>query len=701
MTRSSCGWAQRLLTCAILALLLAGISAVPARATLAPTPYMGWNTYYGVGGIYNEQTIVSVASSLVSRGLSQAGYRIVWLDFGWASGARDSQGNLVVDSTQWPHGLAWLTAYLHQQGLLAGIYTDAGASGCNGQGVGSLGHYQQDVDAFAAWGFDAIKVDFCGAGQAGLSPQSQYAQFAQAVANNASHRPMLLNVCNFWEPGQIDGTAPTWANSAYANYEWAPQIAQSWRTDTDIGFGGGRGINFADVLRNLESDAAHPEAAGPGHWNDPDYLGPELGMTSAQAQAQFSMWAMLAAPLVLGSDPRQLSLSTIAMLTNQRVIAVDQDPAGVQGTLLSRSGSGDVWVKPLAGGDRAVALLNRGTTALEISTTAAAVGVSSAGQYALQDLWTGEESTTTGPISALVPPQSAVLYRVSPLGGEVAISAPSSVAPSHVTLPEPSVVAVAGAGGHMYVQAPQLPAGWQDLGGYILAAPAVAAQPRTTSETYGQPLFVAVGGDHALWVRGLIGGWTRLARSYCRDNPAAVISGSTLFVGCEGADHALWVGAARLSTAGLPYVTKLRSLGGRLSAGPAIAPVGRRLVFFVSGSNRQLYTRALSGRYVRHGLWCLGHPAAGRAPGAGTTYVACDDGHALWVSTNAGHGWSAKTRYGGSITNGPAVAVASGAGPVFYAEAPDRSLWTASAPNRWSAAAVYGVEYGAGAAAAR
>ena len=130
----------------------------------------------------------------------------MWLDFGWASGKRDRSGELVVDRHQWPHGLPWLTAWLHRHGLLAGIYTDAGRSGCHDKGVGSLGHYQQDADSFAAWGFDAVKVDFCGAGQQGLDPKPAYTRFAKALANNSSHRKLLLNVCNFWVPGQINGT---------------------------------------------------------------------------------------------------------------------------------------------------------------------------------------------------------------------------------------------------------------------------------------------------------------------------------------------------------------------------------------------------------------------------------------------------------------------------------------------------------------
>jgi alpha-galactosidase len=401
-----------------LAAALPVFMAAPARsaaATLAPRPYMGWNTYYGVGGVFNETTIESVANSLISTGLAQAGYRIVWLDFGWAGGARNANGELVVDRNQWPGGMNALTAWLHQRGLQAGIYTDAGSSGCFGQGVGSYGHYQRDADTFAHWGFDAVKVDFCGAGQQGLDPQVLYQQFATALSSNSSQRPMLLNVCNFWAPGQIDGTNPSLASSAYDNYQWAPQIAQSWRTDTDVGFT--RNIVFAGVLRNLDDDAAHPEAAGPGHWNDPDYLGPELGMTSTEAQSQFSMWAMLAAPLILGSDPRTLSPASISMLENPQVLAVDQDPLGVQGTLLGQSGSGQVWVKPLWGDARAVALFNPGVSTVRIGTTARAVGLPGASNYVIQDLWANQTTTTKSTISALVPAHGVVLYRVAATGG--------------------------------------------------------------------------------------------------------------------------------------------------------------------------------------------------------------------------------------------------------------------------------------------
>ncbi len=406
-------WFRRGLVTVMVGVFAAALSAGQATAQLASTPYMGWNTYYGLPPTPNESTIESVANAMLADGLAQAGYRIVWLDAGWASGARDSSGQLIVDPSQWPDGMVGFTNWLHQRGLEAGIYTDAGASGCGGVGVGSYGHYQQDANTFAAWGFDAVKVDFCGAGQEGLTPQPLYTQFAQAVSHNASGRPMIFNVDNFWEPGQIDGTHPSLANSSWDNYQWSPQIAESWRTDTDVGFGHGGGISFADVLRNLDADAAHPEAAGPGHWNDPDYLGPELGMTSAQAQAQLSMWAVLAAPLILGSDPRGLSAGSLSMLENPNLIAIDQDPLGAQGTLFGQQGSAQIWVKPLSNGDRAVALLNRGGSPQQIGTVAWHIGLPPTGNYHVTDVWQNTLAGSTGGIGASLPPTSVALYRVA------------------------------------------------------------------------------------------------------------------------------------------------------------------------------------------------------------------------------------------------------------------------------------------------
>ena len=394
---------------------------------------MGWNPYFANEGYGNEATFEAVASSLISTGLQGAGYRIFWLDYGWASGARDSSGNLTVSSTQWPDGMKGFTDWLHAHGFQAGIYTDAG-SGC--AGVDSYGHYagtanpyQQDANQFAAWGFDAVKVDFTCAGKTWLDqppydPRTLYGEFSSALANNSSNRPMILNVCNWRTPGQINGTDPSYADSSWDNYSWAPAISQSWRTDTDLG--SWQGVVFAHVLRNLDQNSTpYPDiqnAAGPGHWNDPDYLTPgsppnftKGSLTDAQAQSEFSMWAMVAAPLILGTDPRSLGSSTITMLENSSVIAIDQDPAGKQGYPLSAptSTGQQVWVKPLANGDRAVALFNRSSTALQITTTASAVGMPKASHYTLVNLWTSQTTTTKNKISANVPSDAVVLYRIT------------------------------------------------------------------------------------------------------------------------------------------------------------------------------------------------------------------------------------------------------------------------------------------------
>ncbi len=406
---------------------IGGPNTTPPINDLAKTPYQGWNTYYGLGSTFDEQTIKDVAKSLVDRGLAAAGYNYVWIDGGWWSGTRDASGDITVSATQWPDGMKAVADYIHSLGLKAGIYTDSGLNGCGGPNQGSYGRYQQDVNTFAAWGYDAVKVDFCGSEQQGLDPATVYGQFRDALLNNSSHRPMLFNICNPFIPET--GAAP--GRSAYDSYKFGPSTGNSWRTDTDVGFP--NDIRYSDVLRNLDADAAHPEAAGPGHWNDPDYLAPELSMTDAEFQSQFSMWSIVAAPLVIGSDPRKLSAGTIAELANSEVLAVDQDPLGIQGTAISTAGDTQVWTKPLTGGDYAVALLNRGTTPRVISTTARQVGLPASGAYGLRDLWQHTTTESAGRISASVAAHSVVLLRVS-RHGDIENTPPSTVlSPATIT----------------------------------------------------------------------------------------------------------------------------------------------------------------------------------------------------------------------------------------------------------------------------
>jgi len=409
---------RRIIVASALALTLCAalLTSAVARAQsalplVAATPYMGWDTYFAIANGFDEASILQQASLLKSTGLEADGYRLIWLDAGWWQGQRDAQGNVAPSPSQWPHGIAWLAATLHANGFKLGVYTDGGPTGCGTKG-GSYGHYQQDINTFAAWGVDAVKVDWCGGIANSLDPDTQYTQIHQAIVDNSSHRPMILNICNYLQPGQKTTGVPVFDQSAFASASFGPAIATSWRTDTDVGAPGD--VPFSAVLRNIDADATSPLAAGPGHWNDPDYLGPDQGMTATQFQTQFSMWAMLAAPLMISDNLVTMSKASLTTLTNKAVIAVDQDPAGIQGTLVSASGNGEVWKKPLINGSYAVALVNRGSSAITISTTATALGLPAGHSYGVMNLWNNQRSTSSGAFSAQVQGDATVLLRVSP-----------------------------------------------------------------------------------------------------------------------------------------------------------------------------------------------------------------------------------------------------------------------------------------------
>jgi alpha-galactosidase len=380
---------------------------------------MGWDTYFAFGAHYDEATVLEQASNLITDGLYKAGYHLLWLDVGWWQGQRNPAGQITVSPKQWPHGMAWFVRTLHAMGFKVGLYTDAGSNGCGGVGEGMYGHYQQDINTFAAWGFDAVKVDFCGGDELHLKPKSAYTQIHDAILHNSSHRPMLLDICVFPQPGQVHGY-PGFGNSAFSSYTFGPSVGNSWRTDTDVG--APSGIDFPSVVRNLDADATHPEAAGPGHWNDPDYLGPDLGLSDTQFQTQFSMWSMLAAPLMVSVNLSTLSPASQATVTNKQMIDIDQDALGRQGTQVPpakvttspASQSGTVWIKPLERGDYAVAMLNLAATPLQISTTAKAIGIPNASSYTLANVWAGGTSTSSGTISATVASDQTVVYIVSP-----------------------------------------------------------------------------------------------------------------------------------------------------------------------------------------------------------------------------------------------------------------------------------------------
>ncbi|WP_448006823.1 NPCBM/NEW2 domain-containing protein [Agromyces bauzanensis] len=390
--------------------------------SLSPTPYQGWNTYYGLGGDFTASEVLDVADFLVSSGLAAAGYDIVWLDGGWQDAVpRGEDGILRGDTERFPDGMGAVADAIHAKGLRAGIYTDAGPYLPGSCGLGSHGHYQTDADTFASWGYDAVKVDFLCGITAGLDPKTVFTEFADALRNNSSGRPIIFNLCN-------PVTSPDWGNypeEQQSTYSWtyAPEIAESWRTYTDAGFVGL--MKYRDVLRNFDANARHPEAAGPGHWNDPDYLGPELGMNDEEFRTQMSLWSIAAAPLVIASDPRTLSAASMATLLDPDVLAINQDVLGLQGTRVGEAGTTEAWAKPLADGSVAVALLNRGDAPAEVATTAGDLGLEGS-RFSVRDAWTDETTETAGEVRAAVAAHGTVLVRVAPAEGKP--SAPRVIA---------------------------------------------------------------------------------------------------------------------------------------------------------------------------------------------------------------------------------------------------------------------------------
>jgi alpha-galactosidase len=378
-------------------------SSAPATP-VAATPPMGWNDWYAFHCNLDEQLIEQTADALVSSGMRDAGYDYVNLDDCWAAKTRDPNGNLQADPVKFPHGIKALADYVHARGLKLGIYEDVGTETCAGY-PGSYGHVQQDADTFAAWGIDFVKVDWCNVPFGdfpGLTQQQVaiklYTAYSKALASTG--RPMVFSICE-WNPRLEPWT-------------WAPAISNMWRTNNDYG------DSWDRILANLDNEADLAQYAGPGHWNDPDILQVGLGgMSTNEDEAHFSAWAMLAAPLLAGNDIRTMSAATKAILTNREVIAVDQDPKGIGAHRVAHTDGADVWARPLANGDTAVMLLNRGTTPTTISTTAAQLGLPEAGAYAVRDLWQHTTAESAGTFAASVPGHSAVLYRIAPLTGEV------------------------------------------------------------------------------------------------------------------------------------------------------------------------------------------------------------------------------------------------------------------------------------------
>ena len=384
---------------------LAGVccrAQVPADA-LAPTPPMGWNSWNKFACKVSEDLVKSVADAISSNGMKDAGYQYVVIDDCWQV-TRDENGNIVADPKLFPSGIKALADYVHSKGLKFGLYSDAGAKTCAGR-PGGQGHEFQDALQYARWGADYLKYDWCSTGT--RNPEEAYSTIRKAL--DATGRPIVLSICEW-------GTAKPWL--------WGKQVGGNlWRTTGDIQDRWAGQQKWPDgnccsngVLAIVDQEAELYSYAGPGHWNDPDML--EVGnggLSLPEARAHFSLWALLAAPLIAGNDVRSMSPEIRDILTNKEVIAVDQDPLGQQGRRVKKEGESEVWSKPLNDGSRAVILLNRGEAEADVGFSFVDLGYPEHLSASVRDLWLHKDlGQSTGKFSSRVAPHSVVMLKVQP-----------------------------------------------------------------------------------------------------------------------------------------------------------------------------------------------------------------------------------------------------------------------------------------------
>jgi len=376
---------------------------------LAPTPPMGWNSWNTFQTHINEDLVKHTADVMVSSGMKDAGYTYLVLDDGWMMMERDSiTGNLVPDPQKFPHGMKALVDYVHSKGLKFGLYNCAGTKTCAGY-PGTRGYEYQDARLYASLGIDYLKFDWCYS--EGINAKEAYATMSKALRK--AGRPIIFSLCEW-------GQNKPWL--------WAQNIGQLWRTTGDIGpyFDTSKTVNGwkpNSVMNIVDQNANLNAYAGKNHWNDPDMLEVGNGMTQNEDRAHFTMWCMMASPLIAGNDITKMSAQTAAILMNKDAIAIDQDTLAVQGFRYAKKDSLETWLKPLGNGDWAVCFLNRNGKPQPITfdwksenivDTVSKQQMNADAVYKIKDIWANKTAGTTAkPFTVAVPAHDVVLLRLS------------------------------------------------------------------------------------------------------------------------------------------------------------------------------------------------------------------------------------------------------------------------------------------------
>lgn len=372
--------------------------------SLAQTPPMGWNSWNKFGCNVSESLLKEMADAMVASGMKDAGYEYIVIDDCWQVG-RDEQGNIQVDSVRFPNGMKVLADYVHDKGLKLGIYSCAGSYTCQGR-PGSRGYQFQDARQYAAWGVDYLKYDWCS--NEGQKAEAAYRTMSDAL--KASGRPIVFSICEW-------GESQPWT--------WGKGIGHLWRVTADIrdcyqckfDWGGVGVLDIIDIMADL-----YPYA-GPGHWNDAEML--EVGnggMTHDENITHFSMWCMLATPLMAGNDLRNMDAESRTILTNKEAIAVNQDPLGQQARRFMDMGEKEIWAKPLANGELAVCFLNRTEQVWHLDHDWKRQTIYFANdvnihkkEYIVRDLWQHKDLGTTKEHTVYdIPGHGVLMVRLSP-----------------------------------------------------------------------------------------------------------------------------------------------------------------------------------------------------------------------------------------------------------------------------------------------
>jgi len=376
---------------------------------LALTPPMGWNSWNKFQCNVSEILIKEAADEMVSTGMRDAGYQYIVIDDCWQI-KRDSMGFIVADPERFPSGIKALADYVHLKGLKLGIYSCAGTKTCAGR-PGGRGHEFQDAYIYAKWGVDYLKYDWCSSD--GQDQKESYRLMSQML-KEAGH-PIVFSLCEW------GGSKP---------WEWASEVGHLWRTTGDIAncFDCEQkhsGYSNWGVTKILDMQIDMRQYAGPGHWNDPDMLQVgNGGMTVNEDRAHFSMWCMLAAPLMAGNDLKNMSSQTHDILTNIDAIDIDQDTKGIQGFKYKSEEGLEIWLKPLSAGDWAVCFLNRSVDIKTIDFDwiknkindefSKRILNASVETFKIKDVWTKKElGDTQKPLKAVLLSHDVLLLRLS------------------------------------------------------------------------------------------------------------------------------------------------------------------------------------------------------------------------------------------------------------------------------------------------